>query len=399
MTELASTPEMLSNAAESIMFVVNRPEQVMVRGKGSYLWDANGNRYLDFIQGWAVNSLGHCPPVLVRAINKQMKELLNGSPALLNDQMIAAADLLVKNSCLDKIWFGNSGAEVNEGAIKLARKYGAEYLNGAHEIITANNSFHGRTLGLMSASGKEAWHKLFEPKVPGFVHVDFNSLNAVIEAVSDHTCAIMMEPIQGEGGVYVASQEFMSGLRKLCDDKGILLILDEVQTGAGRTGQLFGYQNYNVEPDIMTLGKGLGSGFPVAAFLAKDHVCVFEAGDQGGTFGGQPLAMTAAYTVIKHMLDKNIPDRARRRGNYLKKKLRKLAKETGLSNVRGTGLLVAVDLPHDQGAAVVAKAFDNGLLINAPKPNALRFMPALTVSNAELDEMLSTLKGALQSVS
>ena len=399
MTELASTPEMLSNAAESIMFVVNRPEQVMVRGKGSYWWDANGNRYLDFIQGWAVNSLGHCPPVLVRAINKQMKELLNGSPALLNDQMIAAADLLVKNSCLDKIWFGNSGAEVNEGAIKLARKYGAEHLNGAYEIITANNSFHGRTLGLMSASGKEAWHKLFEPKVPGFVHVDFNSLNAVIEAVSDHTCAIMMEPIQGEGGVYVASQEFMSGLRKLCDDKGILLILDEVQTGAGRTGQLFGYQNYNVEPDIMTLGKGLGSGFPVAAFLAKDHVCVFEAGDQGGTFGGQPLAMTAAYTVIKHMLDKNIPDRARRRGNYLKKKLRKLAKETGLSNVRGTGLLVAVDLPHDQGAAVVAKAFDNGLLINAPKPNALRFMPALTVSNAELDEMLSTLKGALQSVS
>ena len=399
MTELASTPEKLSSATESIMYVVTRPEQVMVRGKGSYLWDAEGNRYLDFIQGWAVNSLGHCPPVLVRAINKQMKELLNGSPALLNDQMIAAADLLVKNSCLDKIWFGNSGAEVNEGAIKLARKYGAERLNGAYEIITANNSFHGRTLGLMSASGKEAWHKLFEPKVPGFVHVNFNSLNAVVDAVSDRTCAIMMEPIQGEGGVYVASQEFMSGLRRLCDEKGILLILDEVQTGAGRTGQLFGYQNYNVEPDIMTLGKGLGSGFPVAAFLAKDHVCVFEAGDQGGTFGGQPLAMTAAYTVIKHMLDKNIPDRARRRGNFLKKKLRKLAKETGLSNVRGTGLLVAVDLPHDQGAAVVANAFDKGLLINAPKPNALRFMPALTVSNAELDEMLSILKGALLSVS
>ena len=399
MSELASTPEMLSSATESIMYVVTRPEQVMVRGKGSYLWDAEGNRYLDFIQGWAVNSLGHCPPVLVRAINKQMKELLNGSPALLNDQMIAAADLLVKNSCLDKIWFGNSGAEVNEGAIKLARKYGAERLNGAYEIITANNSFHGRTLGLMSASGKEAWHKLFEPKVPGFVHVNFNSLNAVVEAVSNRTCAIMMEPIQGEGGVYVASQEFMSGLRRLCDEKGILLILDEVQTGAGRTGQLFGYQNYNVEPDIMTLGKGLGSGFPVAAFLAKDHVCVFEAGDQGGTFGGQPLAMTAAYTVIKHMLDKNIPDRARRRGNFLKKKLRKLAKETGLSNVRGTGLLVAVDLPHDQGAAVVANAFDKGLLINAPKPNALRFMPALTVSNAELDEMLSILKSALLNVS
>ncbi len=380
------------------MYVVTRPEQVMVRGKGSYLWDANDNRYLDFIQGWAVNCLGHCPPVLVRAINKQTKQLINGSPALLNDQMIEAANILTANSCLDKVWFGSSGAEVNEGAVKLARKYGADRLNGAYEIITTRDSFHGRTLGMMSASGKAGWDKLFEPKVPGFVHVDFNDLEATRAAVTDRTCAIMLELIQGEAGVNVATQECISGLRKLCDEKGILLILDEVQTGIGRTGKLFGYENYEIEPDIMTLGKGLGGGFPVAAFLAKDNVCVFEAGDQGGTYGGQPLAMTAAYTVVNHMIDKKIPDRARRRGNSLKRKLRKLGKESGLTNVRGTGLLVAVDLPHDLGAAVVAQAFDNGLLINAPKPNSLRFMPALTVSDAEVDEMLDILRRALASV-
>ena len=380
------------------MYVVTRPEQVMVRGKGSYLWDANDNRYLDFIQGWAVNCLGHCPPVLVRAINKQTKQLINGSPALLNDQMIEAANILTANSCLDKVWFGSSGAEVNEGAVKLARKYGADRLNGAYEIITTRDSFHGRTLGMMSASGKAGWDKLFEPKVPGFVHVDFNDLEATRAAVTDRTCAIMLELIQGEAGVNVATQECISGLRKLCDEKGILLILDEVQTGIGRTGKLFGYENYEIEPDIMTLGKGLGGGFPVAAFLAKDNVCVFEAGDQGGTYGGQPLAMTAAYTVVNHMIDKKIPDRARRRGNSLKRKLRKLGKETGLTNIRGTGLLVAVDLPHDLGAAVVAQAFDNGLLINAPKPNSLRFMPALTVSDAEVDEMLDILRRALASV-
>ena len=398
MTESFSTPAMLNLAEKRLMYVVTRPEQVMVRGKGSYLWDANDNRYLDFIQGWAVNCLGHCPPVLVRAINKQTKQLINGSPALLNDQMIEAANILTANSCLDKVWFGSSGAEVNEGAVKLARKYGADRLNGAYEIITTRDSFHGRTLGMMSASGKAGWDKLFEPKVPGFVHVDFNDLEATRAAVTDRTCAIMLELIQGEAGVNVATQECISGLRKLCDEKGILLILDEVQTGIGRTGKLFGYENYEIEPDIMTLGKGLGGGFPVAAFLAKDNVCVFEAGDQGGTYGGQPLAMTAAYTVVNHMIDKKIPDRARRRGNSLKRKLRKLGKESGLTNVRGTGLLVAVDLPHDLGAAVVAQAFDNGLLINAPKPNSLRFMPALTVSDAEVDEMLDILRRALASV-
>jgi acetylornithine/N-succinyldiaminopimelate aminotransferase len=393
-----TTEQMLRAATESLMYVVTRPEQVMVRGKGSYLWDANDNRYLDFIQGWAVNCLGHCPAPLVRAINQQAKRLLNGSPALLNDQMIATASLLTRNSCLDKVWFGNSGAEVNEGAVKLARKYGSVKLNGAHEIITTRNSFHGRTLGMMSASGKAGWDQLFEPKVPGFKHVDFNDLAATRAAVTDRTCAIMLEPVQGEAGVNVGTQDYIAGLRALCDEKGILLILDEIQTGIGRTGKLFGYEHYGIEPDIMTLGKGLGGGFPVAAFLAREHVCVFEAGDQGGTYGGQPLAMAAAGSVLSQMIDKNIPERARKRGNSLKRKLKALGKETGLTNIRGLGLLQAVDLPHDRGADVVAAAFDRGLLINAPKPTSLRFMPALTVTDKEIDEMLGILRDCLSVV-
>ncbi len=396
MTE--TTEQMLEAATGSLMYVVTRPEQVMVRGKGSYLWDASDNRYLDFIQGWAVNCLGHSPAPLVRAISQQAKQLLNGSPALLNDQMIATASLLTRHSCLDKVWFGNSGAEVNEGAVKLARKYGSVKLNGAFEIITTNNSFHGRTLAMMSASGKAGWDALFEPKVPGFHHVDFNDLEAARVAVTDRTCAIMLEPIQGEAGVNVGTQNYIAGLRALCDEKGILLILDEIQTGIGRTGKLFGYENYGIEPDIMTLGKGLGGGFPVAALLAKESVCVFAAGDQGGTYGGQPLAMAAAGAVLKQMIDKNIPERARKRGNSLKRKLKALGKEMGLTNIRGLGLLLAVDLPHDRGADVVAAAFDRGLLINAPKPTSLRFMPALTVTDKEIDEMLGILRESLESV-
>jgi acetylornithine/N-succinyldiaminopimelate aminotransferase len=394
-----STAEMLAQATQDLMYVVTRPEQVMVRGKGSYLWDANDNRYLDFIQGWAVNCLGHCPAPLIRAIGAQAKQLINGSPALFNDQMIAAAGMLTSHSCLDKVWFGNSGAEVNEGAVKLARKYGSERLNGAYEIVTTNHSFHGRTLAMMSASGKEGWDKLYEPKVPGFIHVEFNDLEAVRNVVTSRTCAIMLEPVQGEAGVYPATQEFMSGLRQLCDERGILLILDEIQTGVGRTGTLFGYENYQVEPDIMTLGKGLGGGFPVAALLAKDRVCVFKAGDQGGTYGGQPLAMAVAVAVLTQMIDKQIPRRAAQRGRYLRRKLAILGKETGLTHIRGQGLLIGVDLPHGKGADVVAEAFKRGLLINAPKPNVLRFMPALTVTNREIDEMLDILRGVLLTVS
>lgn len=396
--ESGSTPRLMAEADQSVMFIVNRPQKVFVRGKGSYLWDADGRRYLDFIQGWAVNCLGHSPPALVRAITRQAKELLNASPALHNEPMIELAHGLTEHSALDKVFFANSGAEANEGALKLARKYGAMKRDGAYEIITTHHSFHGRTLAMMSASGKSNWDKLFEPKVPGFVKVPFNDLGAMRKAVGPRTAAIMLEPVQGESGVFVADKKYLKGLRELCDETGVLLILDEIQTGMGRCGSLFAYEQYGIEPDIMTLGKGLGGGFPVSALLAKDRVSVFEAGDQGGTFCGQPLAMAAGKAVLDEMLRRKIPRRAKTRGNYLKRKLKELGGEFGFTDVRGMGLLMAVDLPAEKGADVVNACLERGLLLNAPRPNTLRFMPSLLVSNAEIDEMVDTLRTVLQKV-
>ncbi|HKJ00052.1 MAG TPA: acetylornithine/succinylornithine family transaminase [bacterium] len=392
------TPRLLAEANESVMFIVNRPPSVFVRGKGSYLWDADGRRYLDFIQGWAVNCLGHCPPSLVRAITRQAKLLINASPALHNEPMIELAHGLTEHSALDRVFFANSGAEANEGALKLARKYGALKRGGAFEVITTWNSFHGRTLAMMSATGKKHWESLFEPKVPGFTKVPFNDLAALRKAVTSRTCAIMLEPVQGEGGVFVADKKYLRGVRELCDETGVLLILDEIQTGMGRTGSLFAYEQYGIEPDIMTLGKGLGGGFPVAALLAKEAVSVFEPGDQGGTFCGQPLAMVAGKAVLDEMLRRNIPRRAKTRGNYLKRRLKELGGEFGFTDIRGLGLLMAVDLPVDKGADVVNAALQQGLLLNAPRPNTLRFMPALTVSNAEIDEAIETLRSVLRKV-
>ena len=396
--EPGTTSRLMAEADQSVMFIVNRPQTVFVRGKGSYLWDAEGRRYLDFIQGWAVNCLGHSPPALVRAITRQAKLLVNASPALHNEPMIELAHALTQHSALDRVFFANSGAEANEGAIKLARKWGERNKHGAFEVVTAWNSFHGRTLAMMSATGKQHWEALFEPKVPGFHKVPFNDLGALRRAIGPRTCAVMLEPVQGEGGVFVASKKYLQGVRQLCDELGVLLILDEIQTGMGRCGSLFAYEQYGIEPDIMTLGKGLGGGFPVAALLAKESVSVFEAGDQGGTFCGQPLAMAAAKAVLDELLRKNIPRRAKTRGNALKRRLKELGQEFGFTDIRGLGLLMAVDLPQDKGADVVAACLERGLLINAPRPNTLRFMPALTVSNAEIDEMIDTLRGALRQV-
>lgn len=392
----APTSELIRDAEASLMYVVTRPNQVMVRGKGSYLWDADERKYLDFIGGWAVTSLGHCPPALVRAISNQARTLINASPALYNEPMIRLAKLLTDNSCLDKVFFGSTGAEVNEGAVKLARKWGARHKRGAFEVITTWNSFHGRTLAMMSATGKQHWDELFEPKVPGFRRVPFNDLKAMRQAITPQTCAIMVEPIQGEGGVWVGTKGYLQGLRRLCDEHDILLILDEVQTGVGRTGTLWAYEQYGIEPDVMTLAKGLGGGFPVAALLAKDRFCVFEAGDQGGTYCAQPLAMVAGHAVVSEVIRKKIPAKAKNRGAYLRRRLKALEGEYGLSNVRGKGLLVAVDLPRENGPQVVQACFDAGLLINAPVPKSVRFMPPLTVSRAEVDEMLDIFTGVLR---
>ena len=392
------TSQMIKDADQSLMHIVARPEIVFVRGKGSYLWDAEDKRYLDFIQGWAVNYLGHSPAVLTRAIGRQAKQLMNASPALYNQPMIELASTLTRHSALDKVFFANSGAEANEGALKLARKYGARHLNGAYEVITTWNSFHGRTLSMMSASGKAAWDGLFEPKVSGFTRVPFNDLKAMRKVVSNRTCAIMIEPVQGEGGVFVGKDAYLRGIRELCNETGALMILDEIQTGIGRTGSLFAYEQYGIEPDVMTLGKGLGGGFPVSALQAKDKFCVFEAGDQGGTYCGQPLAMVAAQTVVSEMINRKIPAKVKARGRTLRRHLKMMAGEFGFTDIRGKGLLVGVDLPQDKGAQVVAEALKDGLLINAPRPNTLRFMPALTISNKEVEEMAEILRSVLKRV-
>lgn len=369
------------------MYIVDRPEAVMVRGDGSYLYDHTGKRYLDFVQGWAVNSLGHCPAPAVEAITRQAQTLINPSPAFFNRPMIDLADAIVGKSCFDRVFFANSGAEANEGAVKLARKWGALNKNGAYEIVTMNHSFHGRTLAMMSASGKDGWDRLFEPKVPGFRKIDLNDLDALTATITDKTVAVMLEPIQGEAGVFPAQEGYMRKLRALCDEKDILLIVDEVQTGVGRTGKLFGYELFGIEPDIMTLGKGLGGGVPIAALVAKERVSCFVAGDQGGTFNGNPLMCAAALAVFTEIGRPEFLQAVENSGRYLRLKLEELANLHGFGEVRGQGLLRALNLKRPVGKTVAEYAFREGMLINSPRPDTLRFMPALNVSRDEINEM------------
>lgn len=395
---LSDTRELLAEAKRSILFTTVRPEVVMEKGEGLYLWDTDGKKYLDFVGGWAVTSLGHSPAVIAKALARQSKVLVNASPSFLNIPMIEYARLLVNHSCFDRVFFASSGAEANEGAIKLARKYGSLYRDGAFEIITTVNSFHGRTLATMSATGKKKWENLFEPKVPGFIHVPLNDFAALKAAVNSRTCAVMLEPIQGEGGVFEVDFDYIRQLRQLCDEQGILLIFDEVQTGLARTGKLFAYQHYGVEPDVMTLAKGIGGGFPLAALLVKERFNIFEAGDQGGTYSGQPLAMAVGLAVMQEVLEKNLVDNAAMQGEYIQKKLRELAARFQLTNIRGKGLLLAFDLPTEQGAEVVAACLRQGLLVNSPQPATIRLMPALIVNTAEIDWMTEILANVLQEV-
>lgn len=392
------TSELLYEAGKSVLFTAARPEVVMEKGSGMYLWDTEGKKYLDFIGGWAVNCLGHCPGVISKALEKQACELVNASPSFYNKPMIQFAMLLTECSCFDRVFFTSTGAEANEGAIKLARKYGAKFLGGAYEIITTVNGFHGRTLATMSATGKKQWESLFAPKVAGFRHVPLNDIGAVLAAVNDNTCAIMLEPIQGEGGVIEAGDEYVKALRNLCDEKGILLIFDEVQTGIGRTGKLFAYEHYGIEPDIMTLGKGIGGGFPLSAMLTKEKLNIFEPGDQGGTYSGQPLAMAVGFAVVKEVMEKNLPMNAAVQGGYIIEKLNSIKDKFCLSNIRGKGLLIAFDLPEEKGAEVVSECLKQGLVVNSPKPSTLRLIPPLTVSGKDIDEMMLLLCKALEKV-
>src|SRR5260370_5605071 len=373
------------------MDITARPQTVFVGGEGAYLLDDSGKRYLDFMQGWAVNCLGHSPAVVADALAAQAKLLLTPSPAFYNGPSLKLAKALVENSCFDQVFFANSGAEANEGAIKLARKYGAKYKNGAFEIITFEGGFHGRTLATMSASGKKAFEPLFEPKVSGFRKAKLNDLDSVKALISDNTVAVMLEPIQGEAGVWSATDQFLKELRALTKEHGLLLIVDEIQTGMGRTGKLFHYAHAGIEPDIMTLSQGIGGGVPLAALLATEHASCFEHGDQGGTFNGNPLMCAAGLAVLEHVSKPEFLKAAADAGLFLESELQKLSARHGLGEVRGRGLLLALDLKLPIGAAIVAEALAEGVLINSPQPNALRFMPALNVTREEISLMVECL--------
>ena len=384
----------MTNAAhpfDALMDITTRPPAVFVRGEGSFLWDETGKRYLDFVQGWAVNCLGHSPPEIAEALTAQAKLLLTPSPAFYNAPSLKLAKALVDYSCFDQVFFTNSGAEANEGAIKLARKYGALHRNGAYEVITFEGAFHGRTLATMSASGKKAFEPLFEPKVSGFPKAQLNDLASVERLINDKTVGVMLEPIQGEAGVWPATDRFLRELRTLTREHGLLLILDEIQTGIGRTGKLFHYEHAGIEPDIMTLGKGIGGGVPLAALLATAAASCFEHGDQGGTFNGNPLMCAAGLAVLQRVSDPDFLKSVVDTGLYLESELQRMSARHGLGDVRGRGLLLALDLKHPIGASIVAQAFEDGVLLNSPQPDALRFMAALNVTREEIVGMIDCL--------
>jgi acetylornithine/N-succinyldiaminopimelate aminotransferase len=381
---------------QTLMEITARPPLVFLRGKGSWLWDHEGKRYLDFVQGWAVNCLGHSPAVIVDALAEQSRKLITPSPAFYNEPSMQLAQRIVEHSCFQQVFFTNSGAEANEGAIKLARKWGALNKGGAYEIITFDHSFHGRTLATMSASGKPEFVNLFEPKVPGFPKAELNDLASVERLITEKTVAVMLEPIQGEAGVILATDMFLRDLRELTRQRNLLLVVDEIQTGVGRTGKLWGYQHAGIAPDIMTLGKMLGGGVPLAALVATDAVSCFKHGDQGGTFNGSPLMAAVGCAVMDAVLAPGFLEGVEARGAYLMEGLSNLSARHGFGEVRGRGLLVALDLRQDIASKVTDIARDAGVLLNAPRPNLLRFMPALNLSQEETDTMLATLDGALR---
>ncbi|MDP6126701.1 MAG: aspartate aminotransferase family protein [Dehalococcoidales bacterium] len=381
------------------MQTIVRTPVTLVRGEGVRVWDDQGNEYLDFVNGLAVNCLGHCHPDVVEAVTEQAGTLMQTSLWFYTTPMLRLAELLVENSCLDRVFICNSGLEANEGAVKLARRYGHLHLKGAYEVITTLSSFHGRSLAMTAASGQERMHAPFEPLPLGFVNVANNDIDAIKAATTEKTCAVMLEPIQAEGGVNLADDDYLKKVRDWCDQKGILLILDEIQTGIGRLGALFGYQLYGVEPDIMTLAKGLGGGMPVGALLAKEKASVFTLGDHNATFGGNPVTSAAAYATLKYVIDHDVAGNARKVGQYLGSGLQSLKnKHKSITDVRGRGLLIAVEFDAEIAQDIVMNCLGNGLLVNRLKPNAIRLIPPLIITNQEVDQALAVLDQALSGI-
>ncbi len=382
------------------MNTVERVPLTLVKGRGARVWDESGRKYLDFVAGWAVNSLGHCHPAVVKAVKKQVESLIQTSNYFYTIPQIRLAELLIKNSCLDRVFFCNSGAEAAEGAVKLARRYGKLNLNGAYEVISATGSFHGRTLAMVSASGQAKHQQPYTPLPSGFVNVAYNDIEAIKKATVDKTCAVMLEPVQGEGGVNVPGEDYLKAVRAWCDEKGILLILDEVQTGIGRTGSLFAYEQYDIEPDIMPLAKGLGSGLPIGAILAREEVSVFAPGEHGSTFGGNPVTCAAAHATVKFIIDHDIAGNTRKIGRYFMSGLKGLKARFGfITEVRGRGLLLAIEFDDDIALELRKTCLEQGLLVNDVKPNALRFMPPLIITQKDVDEALGILDRVLSQVS
>lgn len=379
-----------------LMPVTERPAEVFVRGEGAWLWDAAGKRYLDWLQGWAVNALGHCPPLITQALQAQSTQLLTPSPAVYNLPALQLAERLCELSGFAQVFFGSTGAEANEGAIKLARKWGRVQRAGAHEIITFENGFHGRNLATMAASGKAGWDLLFPPQMPGFVKARLNDLDSVVRAINERTVAVMLEPVQGEAGVRPASTDFLRALRHLCDERGLLLIFDEIQTGCGRLGQLFAFQRAGVTPDILTLGKGLGGGVPISAVLALAHCSAFENGDLGGTYAGNPLMCAVSLEVLNVLSQPDFLAHVRAIGQVLRAGLEDLSAREGLGEVRGDGLLLALELNDNTAPAIVSACRAQGLLVNAARPNCLRFMPRLDSTVVEVQLGLAILSDVLR---
>ena len=394
---MTQTEEVMQLYYEYVMPTYTKSPLVMVKGKGIKAYDIEGKEFLDFFPGWAVSGLGHCHPKVVKAIKEQVGKIIHVPNNYYNELQGKLAKKIIENSFDGKVFFCNSGAEAVEAAIKLARKTG--HPSGKYEIITMEDSFHGRTLAAITATAQPKYQEGFAPLPGGFVYAKFNDLESVKSKITDKTAAIMLEPIQGEGGINVASEEFIAGLKKICGEKNILLIFDEVQTGIARTGKMFCYQHYDVTPDIMTLAKSLGGGFPIGAMVAKKEIAdVLQPGTHASTFGGSPLACAAALAVFEAIEEGNLVEKAVRRGRYLHNRLSLLKKDFPFVKVvRGKGLMQAVEL-EIEGKHIVDKCVEKGLLINCTQKKVLRIMPPLVVKNADIDAAVTILQEVMKGV-
>jgi len=387
--------EIIALANKYLINTYNRYPIVLARGEGMRVWDLDGKEYLDFVGGIAVCSLGHCHPLVTEAIKKQAEKLVHVSNLYFIEAQVRYAAMLVEKTFGDKVFFCNSGAEANEAAIKLARRFGKK-MEGRErfEIITMENSFHGRTLATITATGQEKVKRGFEPLVPGFKSVPFNDAVALEAAIDENTCAVMVEPIQAEGGVRVPDRDYLKRVREICDRHRLLLILDEVQTGMGRTGKLFAYEHFGITPDVMTLAKALGNGFPIGAIVTTDEVArCFEPGSHASTFGGNPLAMAAAQVVLEMVSDEPFLKEVREKGEYLKERLSLIASNK-VKEVRGLGLICGMELSVEASPVAMA-CLKRGLLVATAGPYVLRFLPPLIVSRSEIDEAVDKISQVL----